>query len=404
MKFFHAFAACVVVGFWGVLSASAEFVRPEAVISPQPRLSDELINKPCSAYAQLQVNEFGFVTDATIVQSSDSRLNEPVLAALRRWKFKPATDNGTAVPCFVVQPIRVGGGIIVTQPEVREDRDPSVRTSVKPELPRELRTIDGYVTARAEVDAQGAVVAAEISDSTHAELDPFVLAAVKQWRFTPAVRDGHNAPSHVAIPFRFVPDPKLLPREVKKMEETPTDSAPVALRRVPPSVPESVMGGDVSADIEFVVDAFGNVVSPTIIASTDDVFGASALEAITRWRFKPAMQGGQPVATKVRQQFAMHKQVLTAASDRTPPDSQPKLKKSVTPDVPAGLQGVKGVVEVQISIDEQGDVTEAQIRNASYAEFGAPATQAALQWKFSPAIRDGKPVASTAVVPFVFGH
>src|SRR5690606_11800173 len=108
--------------------------------------------------------------------------------------FKPATEDGVAVSCYVVQPVRISNGIIVTQSDAREDRDPTVRHSSIPELPRELRTVDGYVTARVEVNETGVVTRAEISDSTHPELDPFVLQAVAKWSFTPAVRQGRNAP------------------------------------------------------------------------------------------------------------------------------------------------------------------------------------------------------------------
>lgn len=358
--------------------------------------------KPSTAYAQLQVNEFGFVTDAAIVQSSDPRVNEPVLAALRRWKFKPATDEGEAVSCFVVQPVRISNGIIMTQPEAPEDRDPSVKNSYLPELPRELRAIDGYVTARVEVDSNGVVTKAEISDSTHAELDPYVLAALAKWSFNAAVKDGVRAPSRVAVPFRFKPDPRLIPREVKQPEEIAADSAPVPTRRVTPEVPPSVVGTDATAEIEFIVDQFGNVVNPVIVATSHENFGASALDAISRWRFKPAVKDGQAVATRVRQAFAMHQQVL--AVDRGPVDSQPKIRKTVMPAVPDSLRGVKGQVDVWVAIDEQGNVTDAQVRNASYDEFSDAAVTAARQWKFTAAVRDGQAVTSAVVVPFLFGR
>jgi TonB family protein len=387
--------------------AAGGFTKPEPLVTPSPRLTDDLISKPCTAFAQMQVNEHGFVTDVTIVQSSDPKINEPVIRALRRWKFKPATEDGVPVSCYVVQPVRVFSGIIVTQPEAREDRDPVVKHSWLPELPRELRTIDGYVTARVEVSENGIVTRAEISDSTHPELDPFVLQAVGRWDFIPAVRKGQNAPCRVAIPFRFNPDQKLLPKEVKKSDEIAADSGPVPMRRVSPDVPAGLVGQEASAEIGFIVDTFGNVVSPTVVSSTNDVLAASALEAITRWRFKPAVQNGQPVAIKVRQQFSLNQQVLTEGrgpAARDVADSQPKVRKSVTPEVPNALRGVKGQVDVWLAIDEGGNVTDAQVRNASYEEFSAAAIAAARQWKFGPAVRGGKPVASSVVVPFLFGE
>jgi TonB family protein len=384
---------------WSAVAAG--FTKPEPVATPQPRLPEEFFSKPSTAYAQLQVNEFGFVVDATIVQSSDPRVNEPVLNALRRWKFRPATEDGEAVSCYVVQPVRISNGIIFTAPEAPEDRDPSVKHSYLPELPRELRAIDGYVTARVQLDANGVVTRAEISDSTHAELDEYVLAAVGKWSFNPAVKEGVRAPSVVAIPFRFKPDPRLLPKEVTKVEEIPADSGPVVVRRVTPELPASVVGQDATAEVEFVVDQFGNVVNATVVETTHDAFAASAVDAITRWRFKPAVQDGEAIATRVRQKFVMQKQVFLA--DRTPVDSQPRIRKTVSPEVPSALRGVKGQVDVWIAIDEDGNVTDAQVRNATYEEFSEAALTAARQWKFTAAVRDGQAVASTVVVPFLFG-
>ncbi len=378
------------------------FTKPEPLVTPQPRLSEELIAKPCTAYAQLQVNEYGFVTDVAIVQSSDPRLNQPIIHALRRWKFKPATEGGEAVSCYVVQPIRISNGIIMTQPETPENHDPSVRHTVMPELPRELRAIDGYVTARVDVSPEGIVTRAEISDSTHSELDPYVLQAVSKWSFNPAVKEGKSVASHVAVPFRFKPDPHAIPSVVKKADEIAADSGPVATRRVTPDLPDSVVGTDATAEVEFIVDQFGNVVNPTIVATSHEEFGASAIDAITRWRFKPAVQNSQPVATRVRQKFTMHQQVFVV--EHNPADSQPKVRKTVQPEVPEALRGVQGQVDVLLAIDETGNVTDAQVRNATYDEFSAPAIAAARQWKFAAAVREGKPVASSVVVPFLFGR
>lgn len=378
------------------------FIKPEPLVTPPPRLADELIARPGTAYAQLQVNEFGFVTEATIVQSSDPRLNEPILEALRRWKFEPATEAGRSVSCYVVQPVRIANGVIYTQPEARGDRDPSVRHTVTPELPRELQTIEGYVTARVDVDAKGVVTRAAIIDSTHPELDRYVLEAVAKWSFTPAVKDGKAAPSRVAVPFHFRPNPQALPRHVAAVEELAPDSGPVPTRRVTPDLPDSVIGQDATAEVEFVVDQYGNVVDPTLVASSHEEFGASALKAIKRWRFRPARQNGEPVATRVRQQFTMHQQVLV--DDHVLADRAPKVRKTVAPEVPAALRGVEGKVEVWLAIDEAGNVTDAEVRDATYAEFAAPAVEAARQWKFAAAVRDGKPVASAVVVPFLFGR
>jgi protein TonB len=54
--------------------------------------------------------------------------------------------------------------------------------------------------------------------------------------------------------------------------------------------------------IKFLVDSRGRVQKPTITkASPKGVFEKSALEAIGKWRFKPAYHQGKPVSTWVIQ-------------------------------------------------------------------------------------------------------
>jgi len=75
------------------------------------------------------------------------------------------------------------------------------------------------------------------------------------------------------------------------------------------------------------------------------------------------------------------------------------------PDYPADARaaGVDGVVVVQVTIDEQGNVAEAR------AVSGPPQLQqvsisAALQAKFSPTLLMGEPVKVTGVIVYNFGR
>lgn len=75
------------------------------------------------------------------------------------------------------------------------------------------------------------------------------------------------------------------------------------------------------------------------------------------------------------------------------------------PDYPAEASsaGIEGVVVISVTVDEQGNVTEA------YAVSGPKALQqvslnAALQAKFSPTLLSGEPVKVTGVLVFNFGR
>lgn len=77
--------------------------------------------------------------------------------------------------------------------------------------------------------------------------------------------------------------------------------APVVVRTVAPDYPDElreqhVMGVVV---VKCTVDPKGNVVDPEIEKSSNKGFDQSAITAVKKWKFKPAMQDGSPVAKKV---------------------------------------------------------------------------------------------------------
>ena len=51
----------------------------------------------CRVVTEVVIDEHGAVYQAHIVSSNDPRCNNPILAAVRQYRFRPATRNGTAV-------------------------------------------------------------------------------------------------------------------------------------------------------------------------------------------------------------------------------------------------------------------------------------------------------------------
>ncbi|MDP3070641.1 MAG: energy transducer TonB [Opitutaceae bacterium] len=86
-----------------------------------------------------------------------------------------------------------------------------------------------------------------------------------------------------------------------------------------------------------------------------------------------------------------------------PPTSLPLAKPSFVPPSPVYMTnpllppavkaaGVRGVVLVEWLVGETGDVKEVKIIESPDPRLSALVTQAVLNWKFKPAMRDGKPV------------
>lgn len=85
-------------------------------------------------------------------------------------------------------------------------------------------------------------------------------------------------------------------------------------------------------------------------------------------------------------------------------DVQPRIKSSAMPHLPEQFQSseFKGMVSVDLILDERGQVVHASIKKSTHAELESPSLEAAKTWVFEPAQVDGKSVKSKLRVPFKF--
>ena len=84
-------------------------------------------------------------------------------------------------------------------------------------------------------------------------------------------------------------------------------------------------------------------------------------------------------------------------------DQGPQIIRQTKPAYPqeAFVKKIEGVVEVEFLIDAQGDVVSARvIRSVPLLDAAAIAT--VKQWKFRPAVKGGRPVATIARAPVAF--
>lgn len=76
---------------------------------------------------------------------------------------------------------------------------------------------------------------------------------------------------------------------------------PTAIRMVEPFYPIEMKLARTPGRVRVtaLVDETGRVQDPKLESASHAAFGASALEAVGQWRFKPALRDGVPVATRV---------------------------------------------------------------------------------------------------------
>jgi protein TonB len=73
----------------------------------------------------------------------------------------------------------------------------------------------------------------------------------------------------------------------------------------------------------------------------------------------------------------------------------------VYPEI-ARRAGVEGTVWVKIWVDKEGNPKKAQVIKSDAELFNQPAIEAAMKWKFTPAIMNNGPVAVWVSIPFKF--
>jgi periplasmic protein TonB len=80
---------------------------------------------------------------------------------------------------------------------------------------------------------------------------------------------------------------------------TKFDKNPIPVRTPPPQVPSELKGQNGIVSVVVIIDEKGDVFQATVSKSTDAAFEAASIEAVKKWKFKPAEVGGQVVKAKV---------------------------------------------------------------------------------------------------------
>ena len=85
-----------------------------------------------------------------------------------------------------------------------------------------------------------------------------------------------------------------------------------------------------------------------------------------------------------------------------PFDIAPEAKTTAQPKYPdaAKRSGTEGTVWTKVAIDETGKVVKVTISKSDAEVFNQASIDAAMQWAFKPAMKDGKPIATEVSIPF----
>jgi TonB family protein len=113
---------------------------------------------------------------------------------------------------------------------------------------------------------------------------------------------------------------------------------------------------------------------------------------------------GQTLNTSVasRESSVVGEKPVAQDAQAKPYDQAPEAKTTVQPKYPEAAKrtNAEGTVWTKVMIDETGKVTKVTISKSDAEVFNQASIDAAMQWAFKPAMKDGKPIATEVAIPF----
>jgi TonB family protein len=174
----------------------------------------------------------------------------------------------------------------------------------------------------------------------------------------------------------------------------------------------------------------GKVTDSLVLGYTHDSLVRPTLEVMKEWKFTPARLDGEPVPVQVvlTFEFTLEGAVITTnvinhfffdhfarmgdgafkyrVYSSSEIDRVPALINTVKPKyaVEAEKQGIRGKVQVDFYIDENGNVRMPAINAAAHPYLTDQAVAAVREWKFAPPTHGGQPVLVAASQEFDFSE
>jgi TonB family protein len=259
----------------------------------------------------IEIDENGAPDKVEVIQGLGLGLDEKAVDAVKRWTFRPASQNGQGVRSELVVevPFRLLGAPWRVQRaafRVERPNPPQPGEPVKPLLRQ-------FVTPAAEL-CQGASGVASIAFEIGADgipsdvhafdprnqpanmaIDSAAIEAVKTWRFDPGIFNGKPMLSHGTIELACGEAVPSMPSTYRAGNGV---IRPELLYKVEPEYSEAARKEKFQGVVVLyvVVDPSGHATNISVMKSLGLGLDQKAVEAVLQWRFNPGTKEGVPVA------------------------------------------------------------------------------------------------------------
>ena len=288
-----------------------------------------------------------------------------------------------------------------------------------PVYPPELKAggLTETVRVRYIVDEAGTISSPEALSGDE-RFHAAAIAAVKLWKYQP-VPEGHKSePISYDVEFKFSPSGP--PEEISKLmppyrvEKSP-HRHPEEKRAPDPVYPKHLESRQLFGEVELNlgINKQGRVEGVEVVRATHADFLSVAFATVEQWEFQPAMSGripeeGEQIAVlsftvmdsetnRVSKNEWLENNGITLRDPGAPKsadyfDEIPQAGVVVDPVYPYDLlsKGVEGTARVNFSVNQDGQVVEIAVAEATEPDFGASLAAAIAAWGFKPLYHHGE--------------
>jgi TonB family protein len=287
------------------------------------------------------VDTDGKTRDIEVRRSSNPVFSSAARVAISKWTFAPALNDGKPVESRYQQLVSFtlddrppakqddsgGRGVTVLDKgnqsklpeELRYDTAPKVWRLEQPKYPYALlsKSVKGSAQVALVIGPDGRIAVSKVVHASSPEFGYALQAAVEQFVYEPAIKNGDPTQTMVRVEQKFETKPPgedLVvtdeERTALKLEQKNSDQiakgseldAPLKPIHTPaPAYPRSLdqaVSGE--AVVEFLVCEHGRPLLPRIISASQPEFGYAAVQGVSDWRFEKPTRKGKPVITRVR--------------------------------------------------------------------------------------------------------
>jgi TonB family protein len=256
----------------------------------------------------VEVNQDGHPGTVQVMQGLGLGLDEKAVEAVKQWEYAPSVSiREVDVPFRLERPApwEVAGAsywmILPPDPHPPELVKPVVSHYTAPDSSACQSAGASLVTLLIGTDGKTSEVAAK--DGASGALADAAVRAVESWQFQPATADGTPVEAHGEVELECQPGGMLLPgaRPTQPIYRVGGGvSAPILVFKTEPQYSEEARKAKLQGTsmLSLQISPEGKVTAVVVTGPMGMGLDEKAMEAVKRWRFKPAMKLGEPVTVE----------------------------------------------------------------------------------------------------------